>query len=146
MDVIIVGAGIGGLTLALMLEKVGIPFRLYESAREIRPIGVGISILPHASRELNALGLQDALADVAVTARESCFFNRFGQLVYKEPVGTSPATTIRSSRSTGATCSRSSTARWSSAPARTASSPAGNAWPSSRATAKPLPVRRQPHR
>ncbi|MEJ6783977.1 FAD-dependent monooxygenase [Aminobacter sp. Piv2-1] len=88
MDVIIIGAGIGGLTLALMLEKAGIPFRVYESAQEIRPIGVGISILPHASRELTELGLLEALAEVAVTARESCFFNRFGQLVYKEPVGT----------------------------------------------------------
>ena len=88
MDVIIVGAGIGGLTLALMLHRRGISTRVYESANEIRPIGVGISILPHASRELCELGLRDALAAVAVTAQESCFFNRFGQFVYKEPVGT----------------------------------------------------------
>lgn len=88
MDVMIIGAGIGGLTLALMLNKAGIPVRVYESAHEIRPIGVGISILPHASRQLTELGLQEALAEVAVTARDSCFFNRFGQLIYKEPVGT----------------------------------------------------------
>ncbi|WP_378945689.1 flavin-dependent oxidoreductase [Mesorhizobium sp. ANAO-SY3R2] len=88
MDVMIIGAGIGGLTLALMLNKAGVPFRVYESAQEIRPIGVGISVLPHASQQLTELGLQDALAEVAVTAQESCFFNRFGQLVYKEPVGT----------------------------------------------------------
>ncbi|WP_432285528.1 flavin-dependent oxidoreductase [Aminobacter sp. BA135] len=88
MDVMIIGAGIGGLTLALMLHKAGIAFRVYESAQEIRPIGVGISILPHASRELTELGLQPTLAEAAVTARESCFFNRFGQLIYKEPVGT----------------------------------------------------------
>ena len=88
MDVIIVGAGIGGLACALMLHRRGIPVRVYESATEIRPIGVGISILPHASRELCELGLKDALAAVAITARESCFFNRFGQFVYKEPVGT----------------------------------------------------------
>jgi 2-polyprenyl-6-methoxyphenol hydroxylase-like FAD-dependent oxidoreductase len=88
MDVIIVGAGIGGLTLALMLHRKGIPARVFESASEIKPIGVGISILPHASRELCELGLREELARVAVTARESCFFNRFGQFVYKEPVGT----------------------------------------------------------
>ena len=88
MDVMIIGAGIGGLTLALMLNKAGVPFRVYESAQEIKPIGVGISVLPHASQQLTELGLQDALAEVAVTAQESCFFNRFGQLVYKEPVGT----------------------------------------------------------
>ena len=86
-DVIIVGAGIGGLTLALMLHERGIGARVYEAAEEIRPIGVGISLLPHASRELGLLGLTDALGAVAVTTRESCFFNRFGQFVYSEPVG-----------------------------------------------------------
>ena len=86
-DVIIVGGGIGGLTLALMLHDRGIRARVYEAAPEIRPIGVGISLLPHASKELGLLGLTDALGEVAVTTKESCFFNRFGQFVYSEPVG-----------------------------------------------------------
>ena len=86
-DVIIVGAGIGGLTLALMLHERGIGCRVYEAAPRIQPIGVGISLLPHASKELGLLGLTDSLAAVAVTTRESCFFNRFGQFVYSEPVG-----------------------------------------------------------
>ena len=86
-DVIIVGGGIGGLTLALMLHERGINARVYEAAPEIKPIGVGISLLPHASQELGLLGLTDALSEVAVTTRESCFFNRFGQFVYSEPVG-----------------------------------------------------------
>ena len=86
-DVIIVGGGIGGLTLALMLNERGIGARVYEAAPEIKPIGVGISLLPHASKQLGLLGLTDALSGVAVTTRESCFFNRFGQFVYSEPVG-----------------------------------------------------------
>ena len=86
-DVIIVGGGIGGLTLALMLQQRGIGARVYEAAPEIRPIGVGISLLPHAGKELGLLGLLDALTDVAVTTRDSRFFNRFGQFVYSEPVG-----------------------------------------------------------
>ena len=86
-DVIIVGGGIGGLTLALMLHERGISARVYEAAPQIQPIGVGISLLPHASRELGQLGLINALAEVAVTTKESCFFNRFGQFVYSEPVG-----------------------------------------------------------
>ena len=86
-DAIIVGGGIGGLTLALMLHERGISARVYEAAPQIQPIGVGISLLPHASRELGQLGLINALAEVAVTTKESCFFNRFGQFVYSEPVG-----------------------------------------------------------
>ena len=86
-DVIIVGGGIGGLTLALMLHERGIGARVYEAAPEIKPIGVGISLLPHASKELGLLGLTGALTEVAVTTRDSRFFNRFGQFVYSEPAG-----------------------------------------------------------
>ena len=88
-DVIIVGAGIGGLTLALALHRVGIASRVYEEAPEIRPLGVGINLLPHATRELAALGLEAELARVAVATREAVFFNRFGQLIYREPLGRS---------------------------------------------------------
>jgi len=87
MDVIIIGAGIGGLTLGLMLHRAGIPCRIYESTQELKAVGVGISVLPHASRELVGLGLEEALANVAVTTREFCFYNRYGQFIYREPAG-----------------------------------------------------------
>lgn len=86
-DVIIVGAGIGGLTLALTLHEAGIGARVYESVPHIKPLGVGINILPHASRELSRLGLEDTLTRAAVLTREGAFFNRFGQLIYREPLG-----------------------------------------------------------
>jgi len=87
MEVLIIGAGIGGLTLGLMLHRAGIACRIFEAAPELKAVGVGINILPHASRELCALGLEDALAKVAVTTREYCFYNRFGQYIYSEPAG-----------------------------------------------------------
>ena len=87
MEVLVVGAGIGGLTLGLMLHCAGIPCRIFEAAPELKAVGVGINILPHASRELCALRLEDALAKVAVTTREYCFYNRFGQYIYSEPAG-----------------------------------------------------------
>src|SRR5713101_5619402 len=86
-DIIIVGAGIGGLTLGLALQSAGIPCRIYESAAEIRPIGVGINLLPYATKELAALGLEPALTRVAIATQDATFFNRFGQLIYQEPLG-----------------------------------------------------------
>jgi len=89
MDVLIVGAGIGGLTLALALHEAGVDCRLYEASLQAGPVGVGINVLPHAARELARLGLEDDLAAVAVLTRESVFFNRFGQMIYREPSGRS---------------------------------------------------------
>ena len=86
-DVVIVGGGVGGLTLALCLHERGIACRVFEQAAAFRPLGVGINILPHASAELARLGLADALAGVSVLTREAVFYNRFGQLIYAEPLG-----------------------------------------------------------
>ena len=86
-EVLIVGAGIGGLTAALELHARGIACRVYESAPEIRAVGVGINLLPHATKVLGALGVVPALAKVAVETSEAAFFNRFGQLIYREPLG-----------------------------------------------------------
>src|SRR3982074_2033478 len=86
-DIIIVGAGIGGLTLGLALHAAKIPCRIFESAAEIKPIGVGINLLPHATNELATLGLEQALARVAIATEDATFFNRFGQLIYQEPLG-----------------------------------------------------------
>ena len=89
MDVIIIGGGIGGLTLALAVHaaKVADRIRVFEAAPEIRPLGVGINLGPHAVKELSALGLQDALAAVACQPQDYAFFTRHGQLVYREPWG-----------------------------------------------------------
>ena len=86
-DIIIVGSGIGGLTLGLALHAAGIPCRIFESVAGIRPIGVGINLLPHATRELAALGLEPALSKIAIETSDATFFNRFGQLIYQEPLG-----------------------------------------------------------
>jgi 2-polyprenyl-6-methoxyphenol hydroxylase-like FAD-dependent oxidoreductase len=87
MDVAVVGAGIGGLVLALDLHRLGVHCRVYEAVPEIKPLGVGINILPHASAVLSELSLEDELTAAAVTTAESVFFNRFGQLIFREPTG-----------------------------------------------------------
>ena len=85
--VLIIGGGIGGLTLALSLHGARIPCRVFEAAPRIEPLGVGINLLPHGMRELTELGLQARLARAAVETREVCFYNRFGQFIFKEPRG-----------------------------------------------------------
>ena len=60
-EVLIVGAGIGGLTLALSLHQAGIGCTVREAAPEMLPLGVGINVLPHAVRVLDGLGLVNAL-------------------------------------------------------------------------------------
>lgn len=86
-DIAIVGGGIAGLALAIGLHQRGINAHVYEVAPEVKELGVGITILPHAMRELVALGLRDKLTAAGVENYDSAFFNRFGQLIYKEPRG-----------------------------------------------------------
>ena len=66
-EIAIVGGGIAGLALALGLHSRGIPSRVYEVAPEIKELGVGITILPHAMRELTQLGLQEKLVGAGIT-------------------------------------------------------------------------------
>ncbi len=83
----IVGAGIGGLTLALMLHQRGITCEVWESATELRPLGVGINLLPHAVRELAELRIDALLADIAIETSALAYYNRHGQPIWQEARG-----------------------------------------------------------
>ena len=87
MAIAIIGGGICGLSLAMSLHQRGIACCVYERAPEIKELGVGITLLPHAMREFEALGVAGELTEGGIENAESCFFNRFGQLIYKEPRG-----------------------------------------------------------
>jgi len=84
MKVAILGGGIAGLGLALGLHERGIACEVYESVPEVKEMGVGITLLPHATKELAALGLLPQLEAVAIENLESVFYNRYGQYIYKE--------------------------------------------------------------
>ena len=84
MKVAILGGGIAGLGFALGLHARGIDCEVFESVPEVREMGVGITLLPHATRELEALGVLPQLEAVAIENYESVFYNRYGQYIYKE--------------------------------------------------------------
>ncbi|MEB3033125.1 FAD-dependent monooxygenase [[Mycobacterium] nativiensis] len=86
-DVVIAGAGIGGLTTALTLHAQAIPATVVESARELRPLGVGINLLPHAVREVFALGLGERLSALAVAPTSLAYFDTRGRELFREPRG-----------------------------------------------------------
>jgi 2-polyprenyl-6-methoxyphenol hydroxylase-like FAD-dependent oxidoreductase len=87
MTVLIAGGGIGGLTLALSLHQIGVPVRVFESVPQLRPLGVGINVLPHAVRELVELGLMDKLDASGVRTKELAYFSKRGQPIWSEPRG-----------------------------------------------------------
>ena len=84
MQVLIAGGGIGGLATALSLHQTGIGCTVFEQVQEPRELGVGINTLPHAIKELAALGLLDALDAAGIRTRELIYANRFGQHVWRE--------------------------------------------------------------
>ena len=87
MTVVIAGAGIAGLTLGLTCHQIGVPFKIFEAATELKPLGVGINIQPNAVRELMDLGLGDALAEIGVATAELGFFSKLGLEIWTEPRG-----------------------------------------------------------
>jgi len=87
MTVLIAGGGIGGLTLALSLHQIGVPCRVFESVSELKPLGVGINVLPHAVRELIELGLLEKLDAIGVRTKELAFFSKYGKPIWSEPRG-----------------------------------------------------------
>jgi 5-methylphenazine-1-carboxylate 1-monooxygenase len=84
---VIAGAGIGGLTTALTLHARGIEASLIERAEDLRPLGLGINLLPHAVRELSNLGLADELSRVAAEPVAMSYYDAGGTLLFRESRG-----------------------------------------------------------
>ncbi|MGV3623707.1 MAG: flavin-dependent oxidoreductase [Archangium sp.] len=87
MRVVIAGAGIGGLTAAMALAAAGHEVTVYESTRELKPLGVGINLLPHAGEVLQRLGVLERIIERGIATRELLYFNKFGQQIWREPRG-----------------------------------------------------------
>jgi 2-polyprenyl-6-methoxyphenol hydroxylase-like FAD-dependent oxidoreductase len=86
-EILIIGAGMGGLTAALSLHAAGFPVRVFESVPEIRPLGVGLNLLPHAARELDELGLLASLSAAGVRCSKIAYHTKRGEPIWSEPRG-----------------------------------------------------------
>ena len=87
MKIIIGGGGIGGLVAAISLHNSGHKVKVFESTKEVKPLGVGINLLPHCVRVLDNLGLINDLKSIAIETKELVYANRYGQFFWKEPRG-----------------------------------------------------------
>ena len=84
MQVTLIGGGIGGLAAALALHARGIQVRVFEQVPQIRALGVGINLLPHAVEVLSGLGLGPALDATGIRTRALVFMNRHGQEIFAD--------------------------------------------------------------
>ena len=105
---VVAGAGIGGLVAALSLHEIGMAVDVYESVRAVRPLGVGINLLPHAARELDALGLLPELRSRAVEPESLVYCSRHGRGSGGNPAAAPPGTSGRRCPSTAGSCRSSS--------------------------------------
>src|SRR4029450_12903993 len=88
LPVLIAGGGIGGLSVALTLQQIGVPSLVLEAVGELKPFGVGINLQPNAVRELYELGIgPDRLDAIGLQTREFVLVGLNGKEVYDEPRG-----------------------------------------------------------
>lgn len=87
MTVLIAGAGIAGLSLALTCHQIGIPVKVFEASASLKPLGVGINLQPHAVRELFELGFESDLDEIGIQTRDYGFYSKLGLEIWTEPRG-----------------------------------------------------------
>ena len=71
MRIAIIGAGMGGLTAALALQRLGFEPRVYEQADELVEVGAGLTLSPNATCVFRHLGLEERLREVSVEPSHS---------------------------------------------------------------------------
>jgi salicylate hydroxylase len=89
VSIAVIGGGIGGLTAALCLQKIGYDVHVYEQTRVLRDVGAGINVPPNATRVIHALGLGEGIAKLGVMPA-SVHQRRWddGRMLLRSPLGT----------------------------------------------------------
>ncbi|MFG6106900.1 FAD-dependent urate hydroxylase HpxO [Leptothoe sp. EHU-05/26/07-4] len=79
LKVIVVGAGMGGLTAGISLRQVGYDVEIYDRVRQLRPAGAGISLWSNGIKVLNRLGLGAEIAHIGGSMQRMAYFTQAGQ-------------------------------------------------------------------
>ena len=88
LSIAVIGGGIGGLVLALQLHAEGFSnVSVFDSSRELKPIGSGINLQPSAVLILRNLGLLPGLEATGIKTAELRYYNRYGHYVVSENRG-----------------------------------------------------------
>ncbi len=87
MHILVVGGGISGPLAALALHRLGLAVTVFEAVARPAPLGVGINLLPHAAKELEALGLLEGIRRLGVETAELVYCSKHGVPIWREPRG-----------------------------------------------------------
>jgi FAD-dependent urate hydroxylase len=79
LKVIIIGAGMGGLTTALAIQQAGYEVEIYDRVQELRPAGAGISLWSNGVKVLNRLGLGPAIAQIGGPMEQMAYYRKTGE-------------------------------------------------------------------
>jgi FAD-dependent urate hydroxylase len=81
LKVVVIGAGIGGLTTAIALRQAGFEVEVYDRVRELRPAGAGISLWSNGVKVLNRLGLGEKMAQIGGQMDRMQYLTKTGELL-----------------------------------------------------------------
>ncbi|KFH63684.1 hypothetical protein MVEG_10377 [Podila verticillata NRRL 6337] len=82
--VMIVGAGIGGLTLGILLKKGGIPFEIYERAKEVKSLGSGLLLGSNLTTLLKQLGIYEEFHAIGKPVVQTNLYNENIELQFSK--------------------------------------------------------------
>ncbi|KAG0247439.1 hypothetical protein BG011_001472, partial [Mortierella polycephala] len=87
LEVLIVGAGLGGLMMGILLERIGIPYTILERATKVRPLGSILSLGPNILPVFEQLGLMNELAQISLPISSTDVYdkdlNKLGSIVLR---------------------------------------------------------------
>ena len=81
LKVVIIGAGIGGLTAGIAMRQIGYEVEIYDRVKQLRPAGAGISLWSNGVKVVNRLGLGDRIAKIGGVMNRMEYRSQQGEML-----------------------------------------------------------------